>query len=170
MRADAEDRTRDFGLTKTALCQLSYDGGYTSRTEAGGLMTGLSHEIGNQTTGQVLAGLLRQGRSVLLPFGDGHRYDLAFDEGGRLVRVQCKTGRVRAGAVRFSTASKDRASGTLRRHYRGDVDFFGVYCPTNRKVYLVPVDQVGDVEAHLRLVPALNAQSVGVRVAAEFEI
>ena len=56
-------------------------------------------EIGNRTEGIVLAALLQAGYRPLLPFGDGHPYDIAFDDGGKLSRAQCKTGRLIRGAV-----------------------------------------------------------------------
>ena len=50
-------------------------------------------DVGDKTVAMVLAALVRKGKTLLLPFGDNRRYDLAVDEGGRLVRVQCKTAR-----------------------------------------------------------------------------
>ena len=65
-------------------------------------------EIGNQTMGVVLAAMVKAGYRPLIPFGDGHRYDLAFDHQGKIFRVQCKTGRLVKGVVRY------RARTTLR--------------------------------------------------------
>jgi hypothetical protein len=36
------------------------------------------------------------------PFGGGHPYGIALDDGGKLLRVQCKTGRLLEGGVVFS--------------------------------------------------------------------
>jgi len=111
-----------------------------------------TNSIGNTTEGMVLAGLLRAGYRPLLPFGSGHRYDLAFDDGGVLKRVQCKTGHLNhRGAVTFTTCNQDRS--LRRRSYRGEADYFGVYCPENGAAYLVPVDDVGVRLAHLRVKP-----------------
>lgn len=52
--------------------------------------------------------------------------------------------------------------------YRGEADFFGVYCHERQAVYLVPVDHVPDVAAHLRLSPPRNGQSKGIRWASEY--
>jgi len=116
---------------------------------------------GNRTAGFVLAALLEAGYRPLLPFGDGHPYDIAFDDDGRLLRVQCKTGRLIKGAVCFPTAIWCR--GNKYRSYRGDVDYFGVYCPDARQVYLVPVADVPDRCASLRVDPPRNGQAKGVR-------
>ena len=46
-----------------------------------------------------------QGWDVLISFGENTRYDLVVDRGNQLRRVQCKTGRLRHGAVVFRTCS-----------------------------------------------------------------
>jgi hypothetical protein len=47
-------------------------------------------------------------------------------------------------------ASVDNVS-QQRKHYKGQVEFFGVYCPDLQKCYLVPVDAVGINAAYLRV-------------------
>ena len=93
----------------------------------------------------------------------------------RFVRVQCKTGRLRSGAIRFSTASLvyhhvKRRTNYERRDYRGSVDVFVVYCPETDGVYLVPVDAVGRNVGVLRVEPTRNGQSVGIRWARDYEV
>lgn len=124
--------------------------------------------IGNLTTGIVLAALLETGHRPLLPFGDGHPYDIALDSDGRLMRVQCKTGRLIKGAVCFPTSIWCR--GNKYRSYRGDIDYFGVYCPDTKQVYLVPVGDVPDRSASLRVDPPANSQTKGIRWAIDYEI
>lgn len=126
--------------------------------------------VGNRSMGQVLSGLLRQRKLVLLPFGDGHRYDLAFDENG-LQRVQCKTGRLIRGSVQFPLASKSNVTG-IRKVYEGEVEFFGVYCPALDKTYLVPVSVVAGLktEGSLRVEPTKNSQVKRIRLAEQYEI
>ena len=48
---------------------------------------------GKTSEAVILAALVRLGKSVLIPWEE-ERYDLALDEGGRLLRIQCKTGHV----------------------------------------------------------------------------
>jgi hypothetical protein len=109
-----------------------------------------------------------------LPFGENTRYDLVIDDGARLVRVQCKTGRLRSGAVMFSTASTyghHRRQSSSRRAYDGEVDYLAVYCASTGGVYLVPIEHVPTrTAATLRINPARNGQRVGVRVAAEYGV
>jgi len=53
----------------------------------------------------------------------------------------------------------------------GQIDAFGVYCPQNRKAYLIPIEDVPAVTyAHLRLDPPLNGQTTGIRWAHKYEI
>jgi PD-(D/E)XK endonuclease len=101
-----------------------------------------------------------------MPFAE-RRYDLAYEENGRLVKVQCKAGSLRNGAVCFRTHSVGRSS---EKDYRDDVDFFGVYCHGRKEVYLVPVGDVPLRRASQRLTPARNGQTCGVRTAGRYLI
>jgi PD-(D/E)XK endonuclease len=114
------------------------------------------------------------GYVVLVPFGENVRYDLVIDDGTQLARVQCKTGRLRAGAVRFavcSTYGHHMNPGHARRDYRGQVDYFAVYCPETTGVYLVPIDDL-HVRSHgaLRVEPSRNGQRRRIRYAADYEV
>jgi hypothetical protein len=118
--------------------------------------------------GIVLAALLRAGHRPLLPFGDGHPYDIALDTDGQLMRVQCKTGRLIKGAVYFPTSIWCRDK--KWRSYRGDVDYFGVYCPDTKQVYLVPAADVPDRAASPRVSPPANGQAKGIRWAIDYAL
>ena len=62
-------------------------------------------ELAIDSTLATIFALRPAGFDILLPFGENTRYDLVTDDGSRLRRVQCKTGRLRDGAVRFPTCS-----------------------------------------------------------------
>lgn len=124
--------------------------------------------VGNVTEGRVLAALLQLGKRVLIPFGDGARYDLAYDESGSLIRVQCKTGRLKSGSVIFNTCSNHRDG--MRINYGEDADWFGVFCSATDKVYLVPVKLTGTSSCSLRVDPTRNGQSKNVLWAKDFEV
>jgi hypothetical protein len=128
-------------------------------------------DIGQRTEAIILAELVKRGHNVLVPFGTNHRYDLVVELGDEFVRVQCKTGRLRNGAVCFKTASS-RAN-TLRaftRSYDGEADLFLVYCPETERVYAVTVDEAASSEGKLRVAPAANGQAKGIRWAADHEL
>jgi PD-(D/E)XK endonuclease len=126
---------------------------------------------GNRTEARILAALLERYDTVLLPYGGNCRYDLAIDDGGHLLRVQCKTGRIRGSRLVFTTCSSlaHRKPGT-HPAYHGQADFFGVWCPATKTAYLVPVADVGDTLGTLRIDPTKNNQVAGIRWAKDYEL
>ena len=131
--------------------------------------------VGDISTAKVLAALLALGRAVWVPWGDSNRGDLAFEEDdGTIHRVQCKTGRLRKGSVWFPTVSYIARSRsgvkTVRRSYRGQVDFFGVYCPETERVYLIPVGDLPVGIGCLRTDPPRNGQRTRIQWAKPYEI
>ncbi len=110
----------------------------------------------------------------LVPLGENTRYDLALEFDTRLVRVQCKTGRLRNGAVLFAACScygHHRNPANARRDYAGQVDHFAVYCPQTSGVYLIPIaDLPNRVSGALRVTPPRNNQRRFIRFAADYEI
>jgi hypothetical protein len=134
------------------------------------------NRIGAVSQAKVLAALTAAGKAVLVPCVNVRPYDFVIEDGGRFFRVQCKTGRLFRGAVCFRPhrlRAANRATGWVRRvtDYRGEVDFFGVYCPENESVYLVPIDAVTTPRVcTLRVAPAKNNQRKNVRWAADYRV
>ena len=126
-------------------------------------------QIGDISQIKVMTKLLQMEYSVSVPFGDNQRYDIIFDNGS-LNRVQCKTGRIKDNAINFPTASTYAHRGGNRKSYKEEVDYFGVYCPDNDKVYLIPITELEgcDTYATLRLSPAKNNQTENIRLAEKF--
>ena len=131
-------------------------------------------DIGDRSTLAIMLALRMQGFAILVPFGENTRYDLAIDGGGALRRVQCKSGRLRDGAVQFATCSTyahHPSPKIVRRHYQGQVDDFAVYCHDLGTVYLIPIEDLPTLrEARLRVDPPRNNQHANVRLAAAYEI
>jgi PD-(D/E)XK endonuclease len=75
---------------------------------------------------------------------------------------------LKEGVVFFPTASWCR--NLSYRSYRGDVDLFGVYCAGTGQVYLVPIADVPEKAAYLRVEPPKNGQTRGVRWAKDYVI
>jgi PD-(D/E)XK endonuclease len=121
-----------------------------------------------------MAALRETGAALYVPFGENTRCDLIVDHDGELIRVQCKTGRLREGAIRFAVCScygHHRNPGRARRSYEGQVDFFGVYCPETAGVYMIPIDDVPlKATAYLRIETPRNNQRKRIRFAADYEI
>jgi hypothetical protein len=124
-------------------------------------------QIGDIAVAHILARLVASGFTVCLPFGDNARYDLVCERQGPLLRVQCKTGRLLAGAIVFPVSSSACHRSAGRRSYHGEVDAFAVHCPDTGDILLVPFDAVSNCrkEARLRVNPCRNGQRRGVRPA-----
>jgi len=105
---------------------------------------------------------------VLLPFGDNQRYDFVIDENGSFKRIQCKTGRLVRGAVKFACCSSQAHRGLGQQNYRGQIEYFAVYCHEINSTYLVPVDIAGTRTCQLRILASKNNQTKGVLWAKDF--
>jgi len=117
-------------------------------------------QTGERSEAALLNALTQCGYSVYLPFGSSSRCDMVIERGQDLWRVQCKNGVFRNGCIRFATCSN---TGNVPLDYRGQADMFGVYCHELHGCYLVPVEHVPTRFAILRVRPARNGQSIGVR-------
>ena len=133
-----------------------------------------TNEKGAIAENAVLLEAVKLGIEVLRPVVPGRRYDLAFDFGDRIERVQCKWGRLvddvivtRTGSCRHSPTR-----GSVRRSYDCDeVDAIAVYCGALDRCYYVPVEMVaGKFDLHLRLRPAKNNQRTGVTMAGDYSL
>jgi hypothetical protein len=110
-----------------------------------------------------------RGLGVLIPFGQGQRYDLAVQlPDGRFLRVQCKNARYDRGCVIFNSRSTDHGMG--RQSYVGFADMFGIYDAASDRVYLIPVSELPGYEGRLRINPTRNNQRMKVRFAKEYEV
>jgi len=115
-----------------------------------------------------------RGFRTYLPFSENTRCDLVLDDGTRLSRVQCKSGRLRDGAVRFKACSSYAHHPNpklAKRDYEGEIDFFAVYCRETGGVYLVPIGEVPVTNtAALRVEPAKNNQRSRIRPACGYQV
>ncbi|HEX8920243.1 MAG TPA: group I intron-associated PD-(D/E)XK endonuclease [Pyrinomonadaceae bacterium] len=123
-----------------------------------------TREKGNLSEARILAALVDAGYLVSVPFGSGHKYDFVVDNSIQLLRVQCKTGRIKNGVLLFNAYSQS-GNGAVKASYRGLADLFAVLNPESGEVYLIPVNEVGVTDVSLRLTPILNNQAHGVRLA-----
>jgi hypothetical protein len=131
-------------------------------------------DVGDRSTLAVMLALREAGYAIAVPFGENTRYDLILDDGERLLRVQCKTGRLRAGGVVFRPSSSyahHPSSRVTRRRYEGEIDYFGVCCIDNGHVFLIPIEDIPTTwMAILRVKPARNRQQKRIRLAADYHI
>jgi hypothetical protein len=116
---------------------------------------------------------IKLGIGVLRPIFDGHRYDLVFDVGDRLLRVQCKWV-LRDGDVieiRCRTGRRGPNGFLHGVHRRDEVDLIAGYCADLDTCYALPPEVFdGHAAITLRLGPRRNGQHTGIRWARDFEL
>jgi hypothetical protein len=120
----------------------------------------------------IAARAVQLGIEVLRPVGEGGRYDLAFDVGDRILRVQCKWATVRGDVVLVRCFTNRRGpNGQIRSYYSADeIDLLAAYCAELDKCYVLPAAMVaGRRTFHLRLRPAKNNQKLAILWAAQYE-
>ena len=127
---------------------------------------------GSTSEAHIMAALLEQGLTVLVPWGENCKYDLLTEnQDGAFTRIQCKTGRMKDGYIDFGTSSTYRIKGEIvNKDYRGHADLFGVYCPQNNKCYLISVSVVGKRGGRLRLEAPKGKGQNEIKMAGKYEI
>jgi hypothetical protein len=121
----------------------------------------------------IAAAAIKLDIGVLKPLSDGHRYDLVFDTGNVLLRVQCKWAVRRGDVVIISCRSARRTrDGFIRRSYtRDEIDLLVGYCMEVDRAYVLGPDCFeGHPVVSLRLAPTRNNQLSGVRWARDYEL
>lgn len=134
--------------------------------------------VGERSEAIIMGKLSESGYTVLKPMSDNLRYDLLIeDDEGKFWRIQCKTGWLKNDGdyIEFATCSSyyhTRAGRTShgKKNYQGQIDYFAVYSPDTKKVYLVPIGHVKSTAAMLRLMPTKNGQVKNVRWAKDYEL
>lgn len=129
-------------------------------------------KVGNAAEGQVLAYLLKNNESVLIPFGDNERYDLGIDTNGTLTRIQVKSGSLNKDktAVIFNSGNPEQIGRSTKRTYFGAADVFGVYCREINKLYMIPVKDATGTKTTLRFTSPKNNQLKKIRLAKDYEV
>ena len=112
------------------------------------------------------------GIGVYKPVSDGERYDLIFDLGAELVRVQCKWASRNGNVLVVPCYSCRRArEGMRKRAYTPDeIDAFAAYSIDVDRCYFLPLSDIYRQTAiQLRLGPTANNQRHGINWAADYE-
>jgi prevent-host-death family protein len=118
---------------------------------------------------------MRLGIEVLKPAAEHGRYDLAFDLGERILRVQCKWGALDRQSEVIVTrirGSRHTPHGYVLRTYTEDeIDAVAIYCGELDRCFLIPITEIsGQGMIHLRLGPARNAQRAAVNWADDYDL
>jgi prevent-host-death family protein len=123
---------------------------------------------------KIATAAIELGIPVLQPMAEHGRYDLGFELGGRILRVQCKwasldeTGGVMRVGLQGSWLSPH---GYVRSAYSEDeIDLVAVYCGDLDRCYLLPSTLIAGRRAiYLRVSPPRNGQRACVNLAESFE-
>lgn len=119
----------------------------------------------------IVSEMLKKGYNVSVPFGENTRYDLIIDKNGQLEKVQCKTGRLKKGVIKFNTVStRSNYSETREINYEGEIDKFVVYCPDLERIFEVPEEKAPNGEMKLRVEEPANNQKKGINWAEDYEL
>ena len=87
--------------------------------------------------------------------------------------MQCKWASRYGDVVRILTrTSRLTSAGHVRTTYTaGEIDAVAAYCPDTADCYLIPIGEIdGQSMVHLRLHPARNNQSAGVKMAVDYRL
>jgi prevent-host-death family protein len=123
---------------------------------------------------KIAAAATELGIPVLRPMTEHERYDLAFEVGGRILRVQCKWASLDAarGTIRVNLqGSWLSPNGYVRRSYsEQEIDLVAVYCGDLDRCYLLPCALAANRRAiFLRVAPPRNGQRACINLACDFE-
>lgn len=124
---------------------------------------------GDITESRIIFEFTRLGIPVLIPFGDNQRYDLVVEINNEFKKIQCKTGFYKNGCVVFNTCSSQTHRGNGKQSYRGQIDYFAVYCPQLDSCYVCHVDDVNIHEGILRVDKPKNNQVKKIKWAKDYE-
>jgi PD-(D/E)XK nuclease superfamily protein len=130
-------------------------------------------EKGAIAEAKIHAAAVEAGIVVARPLTEGRRYDLIFDVGSKLLRVQCKWAPRQGDVIVLRTiTSRYTPSGYVRTTYAAtEVDGVAAYCPELDDCFYIPIaDLAGRAVAHLRLAPARNGQQAGVTMARDHRL
>ncbi len=128
------------------------------------------NDVGEHAQGAIVAEMMKYGYTVLIPFGEGRRYDLVIEKNAQFFRLQCKAGRYVNGVIRFNACSSNWFNQTRKRYTKEEIDYFAIYCGQTAKVYLVPVEDIEGLDGSLRVEQPANNQVKGIRWAKDYEI
>ena len=134
-----------------------------------------SNQKGGIAETQIAAAATALGVTVLRPIVEHGRYDLAFEVGHRILRVQCKWGTLDddGSVVRINLQTcRHTPRGAVYRNYREDeIDALAVYCAALDRCYLLPSSLVAGRRAiQLRVTPPLNGQLACINLETNFRL
>jgi hypothetical protein len=132
------------------------------------------NRTGNVAEAAIVFAAVEAGLTVSKPVVEHSRYDLVIEIGGRLQRVQCKSGSLSADGctiiVKLASCRFGPHGRTTTLYRSGEIDLVGVYSAALRRCYLLPERLFVDKsEVRLRVKPVRNGQRSGINLADDYE-
>jgi prevent-host-death family protein len=123
---------------------------------------------------KIAAAATELGIPVLRPIFEHSRYDLGFELGDRILRVQCKWGALEPDGAVIKVSLQTSCltpGGYVRTSYTPDeIDAVAIYCGELDRCYLLPrALACARTSIHLRVDPPRNSQRACINLAADFE-
>lgn len=146
----------------------------SSKVRTGDLFSRLSKmdntkHLGSLTELQCITYLFGLGYDISIPYGDNSSYDFILDVNGKLLKLQCKTSRLKEDGVYKFECAKMRVNSkeNVRKHYtENEVDYFCTFIQGG--CYIVPFNECSDSKT-LRFVPTKSGKVKGVSFAKDYE-
>ena len=134
-----------------------------------------SNDKGKIAEAAITLEAIKLGIDVLKPIAEHGRYDLVFDLGDRLLRVQCKWGAYKRelGIITVRVGgSRHTPSGYLRSTYSArEIDAVAIYCGELKETFLVPIEvAAGRSALRLRVTPPRNSQRASINLAQDYPL
>jgi prevent-host-death family protein len=132
-----------------------------------------TNDKGNIAEAAIALEAIKLGIDVLKPVAEHGRYDLAFDLGHRILRVQCKWARLEKGVVCVNLVGyRLTSAGGVRTKYSvEEIDAVAAYCQALDRVFLLPGSEVaGRAAFWLRVAPTKNAQRAAINWADSYSL
>ena len=133
-----------------------------------------SNEKGNVAELKIAAAAADLGIPVLKPMTEHGRYDLVFEVGERLLRVQCKWGSLKEGVIHTQLGGSrySPTQGYIRSTYDpSEIDLIAIYVGDLDRCYVIPIEAIdARTKVTLRLDPPKNGQRGAINWAADYEL
>jgi PD-(D/E)XK endonuclease len=121
----------------------------------------------------IIHAAIKLGVGVYRPLVNGGRYDLLFEAGRDLLRVQCKAATCYGDVVVVRCRSSRRTrDGQIQRPYTlEEIDVIAAHCPELERSFYIPfAEATRRSSIQLRLTPTRNNQKKGVLWADEYSL
>jgi hypothetical protein len=130
-----------------------------------------SKNKGNIGFSSAVLELQLQDFNVFSEIGDLSKVDIIAEKNGILKKIQVKYSAIKNGKIKANLI-KSGPNGYSYTYKDTDVDWFAVYCPDNKTVYWISMQEMKHIVSLLsiRILPTKNNQKCNVNLASNYDI